>query len=55
LGAAFDAACKGLHDQGRPEVVYEVIAKRIVNAAKKGERDVDRLRGCRTSSAWSQQ
>jgi hypothetical protein len=44
MGAPFDAACKGLHDQGRPEVVYEVIAKRIVNAAKKGARDVDRLR-----------
>ena len=44
LGEAFDAACKALHDTGQPEIVYEVIAKRIIDAAKNGERDVDRLR-----------
>jgi len=44
IGAAFDAACTALHDSGQPQNVYEVIAKRIIDAAKAGERDVDRLR-----------
>ena len=44
MGEAFDAACIALHDSGQPQIVYEVIAKRIIDAAKGGERDVDRLR-----------
>ena len=44
MGEAFDAACKELHDKGQPTIVYEVIAKRIIDAAKKGERDPVRLR-----------
>ena len=44
MGEAFDAACRELHDKGQPQIVYEVIAKRIIDAAKSGERDVDRLR-----------
>jgi hypothetical protein len=44
MGEAFDAACIALHDSGQPQIVYEVIAKRIIDAAKSGERDVDRLR-----------
>jgi hypothetical protein len=44
MGEAFDAACKELHDGGQPEIVYEVIAKRIIDAAKSGERSVNRLR-----------
>ena len=44
MGQAFDAACKELHDKGQPTIVYEVIAKRIIEAAKKGERDPARLR-----------
>ena len=44
MGEAFDAACKGLHDTGQPTVVQEVIAKRIIKAAMKGERDPVRLR-----------
>ena len=43
LGEAFDDACKALHDRGQPPIVYEVIAKRIIDAAKKGERDPVRL------------
>jgi hypothetical protein len=43
MGEAFDAACKALHDKGQPQIVYEVIAKRIIDAAKRGERDVVRL------------
>jgi hypothetical protein len=44
MGRAFDSACKELHDAGQPEIVYEVIAKRIIDAAKNGERDLVRLR-----------
>jgi hypothetical protein len=33
-----------LHDKGQPAVVYEITAKRIIEAAKKGERDPIRLR-----------
>ena len=43
LGQAFDAACRELHDKGQPEIVYEVMAARIIEAAKKGERDVTKL------------
>jgi len=34
MGDAFDAACKDLRDTGQPDLVYEVIAKRIIEAAK---------------------
>jgi hypothetical protein len=44
LADAFAGACKGLHDSGQPAVVYEVIARRIIDAAEKGERDPVRLR-----------
>jgi hypothetical protein len=44
LGEAFDSACNELHDKGQPTIVYEVIAKRIIDAARKGERDPVQLR-----------
>jgi hypothetical protein len=44
MGDAFDTACKELHDKGQPPIVYEVIAKRIIDAAKTGERDPVKLR-----------
>src|SRR3954447_7439040 len=44
MGEAFDRACKELHDKGQPEIVYEVIASRIIEAVKNGERDSVRLR-----------
>ena len=44
MGEAFDAACKELHDTGQPPIVYEVIAKRIIDGVKAGERDPARLR-----------
>jgi hypothetical protein len=44
MGEAFDAACKDLHDTGQPSIVYEVVATRIIEAAKAGERDPDKLR-----------
>ena len=44
MGEAFDAASKGLHDSGQTALVREIIAKRMIKAAKKGERDPARLR-----------
>ena len=44
IGEAFDAVCKDLDDTGQPALVREIIAKRIIEAAKKGERDPVRLR-----------
>jgi hypothetical protein len=44
MGEAFDAACEGLQDGGQPDLVREIIAKRIIKAAQKGERDPVRLR-----------
>ena len=43
MGEAFDAACKTLHDDGKPEV-RKLIAKRIIAAASEGELDPVRLR-----------
>jgi hypothetical protein len=44
IGQAFDAACKELHDTGQPALVHEVMAKRIIEAALGGERNLTRLR-----------
>jgi hypothetical protein len=44
MGEAFDAACRELHDAGMPAVVHEVLARRIIDAAREGERDPTRLR-----------
>jgi len=43
LGQAFDAARRELHDKGQPDIVYEIVAVRIIEAARKGERDVSKL------------
>ena len=41
---ALEAACKGLGDDiTQPEVAREVLARRIITAAKLGERDPVRL------------
>lgn len=39
LGKAYDMAVAALNDIGQPQVVREVLAKRIIKAAQKGERD----------------
>jgi hypothetical protein len=44
MGQAFDDACKELHGTGQSDLVKSVIAKRIIQIAKKGERDPDQLR-----------
>ena len=43
LGKAYDIACRSLHPKGRPPVVQEILAKKIIEAAQRGERDPDRL------------
>jgi len=43
MGEAFDKACKSLRSFGTACTVREIIAKRIVAAAKNGERDPARL------------
>ena len=44
MGEAFEAACKGLHDVGKADLVRELVAKRIIAAASRGELDPIRLR-----------
>jgi hypothetical protein len=44
IGKAFDLACEELNDAGQPDLVHEVMIKRIIAAASGGERDVTRLR-----------
>ena len=43
MGQAYDSACKALRDVGQPEVVKDVIAKRIIDVAKSGERDPNQM------------
>jgi lipopolysaccharide/colanic/teichoic acid biosynthesis glycosyltransferase len=44
MGQAFDSACRSLHDIGQLDnAVKEVIAKRIVELVRDGERDPDKL------------
>ena len=44
IGRAFDLACKELNDAGQPDVVHEVMIEIIIAAARRGERDLKRLR-----------
>ena len=44
MGEAFDATCKVLNETGQSSVVYEAIAKCIIEMAKSGERDPNQLR-----------
>jgi hypothetical protein len=43
MGAAFDLPCVSLRGFSRDNDVREVVAKRIIEAASKGERDPVRL------------
>jgi hypothetical protein len=40
---AFDKTCRALHDAGQSESVKEIIAKRIIAIAGRGERDPDKM------------
>lgn len=43
MGEAYQAACEALHGN-EPAVVHEVLAKRILHAARMGERNYECLR-----------
>ena len=43
LRAAYDRATAELHDHGHARVVREIVGKRIVALAARGERDPERL------------
>ena len=43
ISDAYDRACRALHDKGQPEIVNELIVKRIIALAKAGDRDVERM------------
>ena len=49
MGLAFDAACAEFRDTDLTDLAREVIAQRIIAAAKRGERNSDRL--CRIAVA----
>ena len=36
---AYDKASRSLRDNGQPDIVKEVIARRIISLSQKGERD----------------
>ena len=40
MSSAYDLAIRSLHDTGQPDIVNEIIAKKIISLAKTGERDV---------------
>ena len=44
MGVAFNSACVELQDSKLSNLVREIIAERIIVAAKRGERDPERLR-----------
>ena len=44
MSEAYEAACNELNEAGQPKVAREVIAGRIIAAARTGERDPARLR-----------
>ena len=39
MDEAFDILRQSMHDNGQPELVLEIIAKRIIEIAQSGERD----------------
>jgi hypothetical protein len=44
MGEAFGAACKKLYSARSHQVIYNILAAKIIAAAQKGERDPVRLR-----------
>jgi hypothetical protein len=40
---AYDRACRSMHDWGQPVIIREIIAKRIIQLAARGEQDPDQL------------
>jgi hypothetical protein len=54
MSEAFEAACNELDELGQPKVAREVIAGRIIAAARAGERDPVRLRAAAVSARPSE-
>jgi hypothetical protein len=44
ISEAYDRACRALRDRGQPDIVNELIARRIIALVKAGERDAQRMR-----------
>ena len=40
---AYEKASQSMHDWGLPDTIKEIISKRIIELASKGERDPDQL------------
>ena len=47
LCLAYEKARRSLHDRGQPPIVQVIIAERIIDAAKRGDLDPDKL--CETA------
>ena len=43
VGEAYDRVRKMLHDKGQPDLVQEIIARRVIEIAQTGERDPARI------------
>ena len=43
MGEAFERATRSLHDTGQPDLIKEVMAKRIIDAVRRGIRDPQQL------------
>jgi hypothetical protein len=43
MGKAYDKACQSMSDWGQPEIIKEIIARRIIEVAQKGECDPEQL------------
>jgi hypothetical protein len=53
MGDVFDEVCRDLHDKGQPLIVQEILAKRILDGVRRGERDPERLREAALSAIHS--
>jgi hypothetical protein len=51
MGSAFDMACSMLERTPNPVMTREAVARGIMDAAKQGERDVERLRDAGLTAA----
>jgi hypothetical protein len=52
MSEAFEATCKVFHDADQSEVMREIVARRIIAAARLGERDPIRLRYAALAGGW---
>jgi hypothetical protein len=43
MGQAYDKALQALHDRGQPDIVMEVLAKRVIAIVETGLRDPDQI------------